>query len=229
MFAKSTDEGNTFSVPIKINTDNSTENIQWFGTMAVAPNGRIDVVWLDTREAPAGTDDSVLYYSFSEDQGETWSSNEAISLSFDPHIGYTQQNKMGDYYDMVSDNDGVHLAWANTINGGQDVYYTHLDPEAILALSDNLASEILNARVYPNPFLDKATISFSIPSEENVSVTVFDILGRKQAILLNGDFSGKQEIVWNGKNTNGNKLSSGLYFISISSGKSKTVLKVLLK
>ncbi len=33
-------------------------------------------------------------------------------------------------------NEGVHLAWANTINGGQDVYYTHISPENILGLND---------------------------------------------------------------------------------------------
>ncbi len=159
MFARSTDGGVTFEDPIKINTDSGTDNIQWFGTMAVAPNGRIDAVWLDTRDAPLGTDDSVLYYSFSEDQGDTWSSNEAISIPFNPHIGYPQQNKMGDYYDMVSDNNGVHLAWANTINGGQDVYYTHIDPEAILGLNDvNFA--VNNVLVYPNPFKNVTTISF---------------------------------------------------------------------
>ena len=228
MFAKSTDGGETFEAPIKINTDTDDTNIQWFGTMAVAPNGRIDVVWLDTRNAPTGTDDSVLYYSFSEDQGNTWSSNEAISLAFDPHVGYPQQNKMGDYYDMVSDNEGVHLAWANTINGGQDVYYTHIDPEAILSLND-ITTEISNAMIFPNPLSIEATISFSLPSEGHVLVEIFDVLGRKQATLLNGNAFGPQKIKWNGKNGKGNKLASGLYFVSITSESSKTILKVLLK
>jgi len=226
MFAKSTDGGETFSAPIKINTDTDETNIQWFGTMAVAPNGRIDVVWLDTRNAPAGTDDSVLYYSFSEDQGETWTPNEAISLPFDPHVGYPQQNKMGDYYDMVSDDIGVHLAWSNTINGGQDVYYTHIDPEAILELKD-VFSETINASVYPNPFKNETSLSFSIKNEEQVKVNVYDILGRKQATLLNGIFSGKQELTWNGTSNNGQSVSSGLYFISIEIGSNKKVLKVL--
>jgi len=127
MFAKSTNGGQTFSSPIRINTDQSTSNYQWFGTMSVAPNGRIDAIWLDTRDASGGSQYwSALYYSYSNDQGETWSENEKLSESFDPHIGWPQQQKMGDYFDMKSDNGGAHLAWANTLTGGQDVYYSYI-------------------------------------------------------------------------------------------------------
>ena len=133
MFIRSEDGGNTFSTPLKINDDAGTEDIQWFGTMAVAPNGRIDVIWLDTRGDEANDLLSALYYSFSKDEGNTWSPNEQISDTFDSTIGWPQQNKMGDYFDMVSDNDGAHVAWANTINGGQDVYYSHITPELIIS------------------------------------------------------------------------------------------------
>jgi len=98
--------------------------------MSVAPNGRIDVVWLDTRNDPGGYD-SELYYSNSTDGGLTWSANEQMSESFDPHVGWPIQQKMGDYFDMVSDDGGAHLAWAGTFNGEQDVYYSYITPESL--------------------------------------------------------------------------------------------------
>jgi hypothetical protein len=125
MFARSTNGGASFSSPIKINNDNNTTAYQWFGTMSVAPNGRIDVIWLDTRDHP-GTYLSSLYYSNSKDGGATWSPNEKLSDYFDPHVGWPQQNKMGDYYDMISDINGAYLAWAGTFNGEQDVYYSYI-------------------------------------------------------------------------------------------------------
>jgi hypothetical protein len=41
-------------------------------------------------------------------------------------LGYPNQNKIGDYYDMISDNTGAHVAYAATFTGGQDVYYLRI-------------------------------------------------------------------------------------------------------
>jgi len=225
MFAKSTDGGLTFSTPIRVNTDVSETNYQWFGTMSVAPNGRIDVVWLDTRDA-TNTIDSVLYYTFSEDQGDTWSDELAISEQFDPSIGYPQQNKMGDYYDMVSDNDFAHLAWANTINGGQDVYYSRISPFGILSNND-VVLNTSNVSSYPNPFKVSTTIDFEVLSTSETTVEVFDILGNKITTLLNDTVSGKQKITWNGTSGKGNSVSKGIYFVSIQAGSERSIVKVI--
>ncbi|MFH1747620.1 MAG: hypothetical protein ABIG44_11310 [Planctomycetota bacterium] len=137
MFARSTDGGQSWSAPVRVNDVQA--GWQWFGTMSVAPNGRIDAVWLDTRNDPGGYD-SELYYSYSEDAGQTWSPNEALSPAFDPHVGWPQQNKMGDYFDMISDNDGVHLAYAATFNGEQDVYYINITRNLSISFPNGLPS-----------------------------------------------------------------------------------------
>jgi len=127
MFAHSTDGGLNWSSPVKVNDDASTSTYQWFGTMSVAPTGRIDVIWLDTRDNP-GSNISALYYSYSMDGGSIWSVNERLSDYLDPHVGWPQQNKMGDYFHMVSDSNGACLAWAATFNNEQDVYYSYITP-----------------------------------------------------------------------------------------------------
>ncbi len=124
MFSRSTDGGTTWSEPVRINDDSRNDAWQWFGTMSVAPNGRIDVIWLDTRDSDAL--DSALYYSYSEDGGLTWSANRRLSELFDPHVGWPQQQKMGDYFHMISDSGGADLAWAATFNGEEDVYYSRI-------------------------------------------------------------------------------------------------------
>jgi hypothetical protein len=128
MFVRSTNGGQTFSAPHRINDDPVNHNKwHWFGTFSVAPNGRIDVVWLDTRNAANNTD-SQLFYSYSWDGGDTWSSNVEVSDAFDPRIGYPNQNKMGDYITIVSDNGGGNVAYTATLNGEQDVYYVRVAP-----------------------------------------------------------------------------------------------------
>jgi len=228
MFAKSTDGGITFEAPIRINTDSGTNAYQWFGTMSVAPNGRIDVAWLDTRDAPVGTHMSSLYFSYSEDQGTTWSANEVLSIAFDPHIGYPQQDKMGDYFDMVSDNEGAHLAWVNTINGGEDVYYTHITP-SLLGVDDFLAENSFYFKTFPNPFKDETSIEFFSKNEENVTIEVFNLTGRKVNTLLDETVSGKQRLKWNGTDNNETKLSPGLYFIRVKTNSFTKVVKVILQ
>lgn len=132
-FVRSTDGGVTWSAPVRINDDAPGSNAwQWFATLSVAPDGRLDVTWNDSREDPGGLD-SALYYSSSDDGGLTWAANQAISPTFDPLLGFPQQNKIGDYNDMESENAGAHVAYAATLNGEQDVFYVFISSGGLFA------------------------------------------------------------------------------------------------
>jgi hypothetical protein len=131
-FIRSEDGGETWSPPLRVNDDPEGNGAyQWFASMSVAPNGRIDAVWNDTRNYP-GVEFSrlcELYYSFSTDAGETWSKNVPVSPVFDSHVGWPGGNrKLGDYYHTRSDNLGVNVAYAATFNGEQDVYFLRIGP-----------------------------------------------------------------------------------------------------
>ena len=135
MFVRSTDGGLTFSAPKKINDDPvNPSKWHWFGTFSVAPNGRLDAVWYDTRNAANNTD-SQLFYSWSTDGGLTWAPNVAVSNSFNPFEGYPNQSKIGDYITMVSDSTGADVAYSATFNFNvsrnqheEDVYYVRVTP-----------------------------------------------------------------------------------------------------
>jgi hypothetical protein len=134
MFSRSTDGGLTFSAPHRINDDGLTNKWHWFGTFAVAPNGRLDAVWNDSRNEANNTD-SQLFYSYSTDAGVTWSPNVAVSNSFNPFEGYPNQSKIGDYITCVSDNTGANVAYSATFNFNpnrgqheEDVYYVRVFP-----------------------------------------------------------------------------------------------------
>jgi hypothetical protein len=127
--ARGVNNGLFFEPPVRINTDSALENnSQWFGMMAVAPNGRIDVVWNDTRHDPTAQT-SRLYYRFSTNGALSWSAEVPLTEPFNHSLGYPQQNKLGDYYDLASDNLGVSIAMAATFNGEQDVYFVRVGPD----------------------------------------------------------------------------------------------------
>jgi len=143
MFVRSTDSGQTFSAPRRINDDPiNSSKWHWFGTFSVAPDGRLDAVWLDTRNAANNTD-SQLFYSYSRDGGNTWSANVAVSQPFNPLIGYPQQNKMGDYMTIVSDLGGGNVAYTATFNGEQDVYYVRVAPPSLNTLNLSTRARVL--------------------------------------------------------------------------------------
>ena len=142
MFVRSTDGGTTFSAPRRINDDPVNHaKWHWFGTLSVAPNGRIDAVWLDTRNA-ANNSDSQLFYSYSIDGGNAWSRNVAVSNTFNPFVGYPNQFKLGDYITVVSDDAGANVAYAATFNGEEDIYYIRIPPSAALLQTslDNIST-----------------------------------------------------------------------------------------
>lgn len=125
-FTRSTDGGQTWSPSIRVNDDPTNNGAwQWFGTMSVAPNGRIDAIWNDTRDDP-GNQLSRVYYSYSTDEGVTWTPNVPLTPAFNSLVGFPNQNKIGDYYDMESDLTGANLAYSATFNGEQDVYFMRI-------------------------------------------------------------------------------------------------------
>lgn len=129
MFTRSTNGGTSWEPPRRINhfgvaNDGSS---QWFGAMDVAPNGRIDAIYLDTRYDPLPVPQfSHLRYSASFDGGVTWRYDIAVSPEFMHNISYPVQRKIGDYMDLQSDNSGCHVAYPATFNGEQDVYHIRL-------------------------------------------------------------------------------------------------------
>jgi minor extracellular serine protease Vpr len=84
---------------------------------------------------------------------------------------------------------------------------------------------------YPNPFNPTTRISYTIGERGNVTLEVFDILGRGVATLVNeAQAPGSYHIVWNGRNALNLPVTSGVYFYRLrSGGLSKTNRMVLLK
>lgn len=212
-FIRSTDGGATWSAPVRVNDDpTGTRAHQWFGTMSVSPDGRIDAVWNDTRGSADSTI-SALYYSCSTDGGATWSANEQASPTWNSLVGFPRQKKIGDYYHMISDPGGADLAYAATFNNEQDIYYLRISPPLIAAVSGPSPASRLGPNL-PNPFRSSTTIPFDVPAEgARVRLDVLDLGGRRVATLVDEFRSGgAKAVVWNGVDSQGETAAPGIYF-----------------
>jgi photosystem II stability/assembly factor-like uncharacterized protein len=77
---------------------------------------------------------------------------------------------------------------------------------------------------YPNPFNPSTTISYSLPHSENVTLKVYDMLGREVAALVDGrKEAGNHSVSWQADN-----FASGVYFYQLRSGGFVQVRKLLL-
>ena len=114
-----------------------------------------------------------------------------------------------------------------------DQYGVGVLSSGTVSVTDMLAvpEEYILSQNYPNPFNPTTTISFSVPSEGNVVVSIYDITGRLVNTLVNENLSsGYHSVIWDGIDMTGESVSAGLYIYSLhAEGVSMTRKMVLMK
>ena len=82
---------------------------------------------------------------------------------------------------------------------------------------------------YPNPFNPVTKITYQLPEESYVAITIYNLAGQKVTTLVDGRRSGGFHAVdWYGKKSNGESVVSGLYFFRIETENFSKTLKMLL-
>ena len=138
---RSTDGGRTWSEPKLLNDDpfdpKDGGHTQNNPSVRVAPNGRVDAVWWDFRN-DQGQFQNDVYYSYSKDNGATWSKNIRVNdRSIDRRIGiWSNGFDMRTPVGVASTNELAVFAWDDTrkadqLTQGQDVYTSIAQHEAL--------------------------------------------------------------------------------------------------
>jgi Secretion system C-terminal sorting domain len=82
---------------------------------------------------------------------------------------------------------------------------------------------------YPNPFNPSVTVSFELFVTSQVRVSIYDILGEEQIVLLDRTSRpGTYKLLWDGRNATGQSLPSGAYFVAVHVGEQSSSQKTLL-
>ena|GEM_PF-996893 len=149
-YRQSTDRGQTWSDSTVIN-DDDPEQLFYSGIpqLSIAPDGRLDVAWFDTRSDPGVTSNDV-YYAYSSDNGASWSKNVRISdQSIDRKLGvYAQNFDMNGPPGIASTNAYALVAWDDTRNfdsvtQGQDIYAAAVQFEELASGTSSTAKYVL--------------------------------------------------------------------------------------
>jgi hypothetical protein len=82
---------------------------------------------------------------------------------------------------------------------------------------------------YPNPFNPITQIRYTLPYEGLVSVKVFDMIGREVVTIVDGQQSaGYHAVEWDGRNSHGQQLSSGVYLYRLRAGSFVETRKLMI-
>ena len=105
----------------------------------------------------------------------------------------------------------------------EGVFARRLGPAASLVYHNHLAQN------FPNPFNPTTTLTFSIKNTSNVTLTIYDVAGRRVRELVNERRErGIHKVVWDGRNDRGEGVSSGVYFYELVAGSFRDTKKMTM-
>jgi len=92
-----------------------------------------------------------------------------------------------------------------------------------------LHQAIPTVEVYPNPFNPSTTISWFLPKAGDISVAVYNIKGQLVKKLRDGFMdAGRHRFIWDSRDSDNRRVSSGIYFVRIKTGEQSVVRKMIL-
>jgi len=109
------------------------------------------------------------------------------------------------------------------IQGNTEMYAVRLDsslnpppPIEVKSISNNIPVSFKLHQNFPNPFNPVTEIKYELPINTNVTIKIYDLIGREIAALVNNKFesAGSHEVEWNASN-----YASSVYIYTIEAGK----------
>ena len=209
--SRSLDDGYEFQDETTVADNGRSQN---FPALLELIDGRLLIAYQQSREDYQGLR---IMAAISEDAGHSWGDIFEISdseASIKLNVGLA-----------AGDDGNVFAVWVDTRRDAGDIYFAILS-EATPAeeRQQNLPQSPVLRGSYPNPFNATTIISFSLPEPQQVTLTVYNLLGREVRTLM--DEYGQAGI--NHITFDASDLASGLYFYRLQAGESVESRRMVL-
>ncbi len=98
------------------------------------------------------------------------------------------------------------------------------------AIDDVTAPELIdNVRNFPNPSHSNATISYELGREVPVTLAIYNVRGERVRVLIDGVVqNGLNNVEWNGKDSAGRQMASGVYFYRLDAGERSITRRMII-
>jgi hypothetical protein len=101
--------------------------------------------------------------------------------------------------------------------------------EALIAGKPAVPQEFSLSQNYPNPFNPETEISYDLPKESHVKLSVYNIKGQRVKILVDKiQAAGHKTVTWDGTNEQGDRVASGVFFYRLEAGEFTATKKMVL-
>jgi hypothetical protein len=228
-FIKSTDQGTTWSTPVRVNDDTTRNADQFDNWMCVDRFNRPHVFWTDNRNYySSNIYGSDIYYSYSSDGGATWAANERVNDVTPIASALGDFPMMGDYQQIDCDSTNLYCEWSDHRNAHHSWSYIATASRPLPSTSGveerPTANPWVNQKFYlapskPNPVMSGTELAFQLEKPSQASLRVYDLTGKLVKTVLDGPFSaGSHSARWDGRDESGNAVPSGVYFYRLESG-----------
>jgi hypothetical protein len=223
-FCRSTNGGDSWSAPVKVNTDNGFSH-QFLSSMTVdQKTGIIYILFYDRRNYNDNRTD--VYLAFSKDGGLTFHDTKISSSPFIPFSTVF----FGDYTDISAHNGIIRPIWGRMNSGSQSIWTAKVDTNALFNTTVSVEEgnpRLEGEEVYPNPFYETTIISFKLRSAATVDLFVTDLYGRRIATLVNNTAMGIGKYTFRFRAQDHN-LPPGIFYFYLRTGDVVSTRKIIL-
>ena len=223
---KSTNGGVNWSTPARINNDPTGNGaLQCWPWIALNEQGKMAVLYYDSRNGTSTTNIEA-WLARSTDGGTSFVNEKLSSTGFIASWPNTDV-RFGDYINVDYRGNRVATVWTDRRAGGSnlEVYTAVVDLSVgVKTISTEMPSEYVLGQNYPNPFNPYTKIRFELPKAGETGIRIYDLTGKfifsifqeyKQAGVYEAGFDAS-------------RLSSGIYFYTLTSGNFKETKKMFL-
>ncbi|MCL2064955.1 MAG: choice-of-anchor D domain-containing protein, partial [Candidatus Cloacimonetes bacterium] len=126
---------------------------------------------------------------------------------------------------------GIKTAYLNITHNASDSPHTDttLIGDSVVSESDVVVFATNLHVNYPNPFNPETTIKFTLSNSGHVRMDIFNIRGSLVRTLVDNEMNrGEHTVIWNGKDNNGQEVSSGIYFYQMKTSDFSSIKRMVL-
>jgi len=166
---------------------------------------------------------------------EIWTPLDSVEMNVTQYgpISFAQLDTF--HFRVYAYNDFENSGYTNTISVIFDLYekipattsenskyHSLREPEFDETGFEEDSSLLKNCKlgpIYPNPFNPETTISYHLPKDARVRISIFNMLGQEICRLVNErEKQGRHEVIWHGRDKNQNLVESYLYLVRMETG-----------